>query len=301
MYEKCGFRLTAIVSGVVLTGAYFSPLVIDDPYLFAAVFSLGIGYGSGGCLYLCFLESWKHFPTTWRGKVMGLIAAVYGFAPIVWNSLFTFLCNPENRPADIQLHVGETEYNLFGAKVADRVDWVSAVLGLSMLGCYIVAIVGFPKKDAVSAVSPESPESGEKQPLEGFCPDLKTALKSWAFWSMSINMFCGITYGLFIVNAYKNYGLTKYSNDQLMSSIGSIAAVFGGLSRVLFSSAMDHFPFRLVFGLNVSLQLVAAAGISYALETSIALYCLCVSIGFSTLAGVFPAFIMESNRIFGRK
>jgi hypothetical protein len=114
-------------------------------------------------------------------------------------------------------------------------------------------------------------------------------------------MFCGITYGLFIVNAYKNYGLTKYSDDLLMSSIGSIAAVFGGLSRVLFSSAMDHFSFRVVFGLNVVLQLGAAAGITYALDTSIALYCICVAVGFSTLAGVFPAFIMESNRIFGQK
>ena len=301
MYEKCGFRLTAVVSGVMLTGAYFSPLVIGDPYVFAAACSLGIGYGSGGCFYMCFLESWKHFPTTWRGKLMGLIAAVYGFAPIIWNSLFTFLCNPENRPANIQLHVGETEYNLFGAEVADRVNWVSAVLGLSMLGCYVVAIAGFPMNDAVPAVSSEDLISAENKPPEGLCPDLNTAVKTWAFWSMLINMFCGITYGLFIVNAYKNYGLTKYSNDQLMSSIGSIAAVFGGISRVLFSSAMDHFSFRLVFGLNVSLQLAATAGITYALETSLALYCICVSIGFSTLAGVFPAFIMESSRLFGHK
>ena len=297
IYEKFGFRLAVVVSGMMLSGAYLSPLVIDNPYLFAGVVSLGIGYGSGGCFYLSFLESWKHFPATWRGKVMGLIAAVYGFGPIVWNSLFAFLCNPDNHPADIRVYVGETEYNLFGKDVAHRVDWVSAVLGFAMVCCYVVAIVGFPRRD----VEPQEDQIAGNKALEGPCPDLKAALKSWVFWSMLINMFCGITYGLFIVNAYKNYGLTKYSDDLLMSSIGSIAAVFGGLSRVLFSSAMDHFSFRAVFGLNVALQLGATAGITYALDTSVMLYCVCVAVGFSTLAGVFPAFIMESNRIFGKK
>ena len=297
VYQKFGFRVTAVISGIALCIAYLCPLFISNPYLFAVVVSLGIGYGSGGSYYMCFLEAWNHFPSTWKGKIMGVIAVIYGLAPILWNSLFTFLCNRHNAPPTIELHVGETEYDLFPEKVADNVPWVSAVVGWTMAACYAVAILVLPSKEERSEAAPVADEN---QPVDP-CPNLKAALHSRVFWILSINNFCGNIYGLFIVNAYKAYGLTQYTNDHFLSTIGSFAALVGAFSRVLFSSATDHFSFRVVYGVNILTQLVAAVCIPYALETNIMLYGLCVAAGFSALAGGFPAFIMEFNRVFGPK
>jgi hypothetical protein len=73
------------------------------------------------------------------------------------------------------------------------------------------------------------------------------------------------------------------------------------VGRVLFSVAMDHFSFRVLFGVSMLAQLIAAATISYALEVSVYLYGVCVAVGFCTFSGVFPVFILESNNIFGNK
>jgi uncharacterized membrane protein YgdD (TMEM256/DUF423 family) len=114
-------------------------------------------------------------------------------------------------------------------------------------------------------------------------------------------MFCSISFGIFIINAYKNYGLTHYPNDRLMSTLGSAAAGLGVVGRVLFSAEMDHFSFKVLFGASMLAQLIAAATISYALEVNVYLYGVCVAVGFCTFSGVFPMFMLQSNRIFGNK
>jgi hypothetical protein len=152
---------------------------------------------------------------------MSVGAATYGFSPMMWSFAFSFLCNPTNNEPHIEIHVGETEYNLFGEEnVLNRVPWVSVSMGLFFAGVIIFILLVFPPSPAVSTPASlmESivSHSSDIHHAESTCPDLKTALRSWVFWSLSLNMFSSITFGVFIVNAYKNYGLTKYPNDQLM-------------------------------------------------------------------------------------
>ena len=298
VYQRFGFKLSIFVSGVFFCFAYFAVCVISNPYIFAAVFSLGVGYGSGGCLYLCFLESWKHFSPQTKGRVMGTISACYAFGPALWSLLFSFLCNPHNDSPSITVHVGETEYALFTDAVASRVPWVSAGFGLLFAVVFALAVLLFPRDPSTQTVTSQQ-EDTEPIPVPGECPNLKAAVRSWAFTSLTLNMFCGIIFGVFVINSYKNYGLTKYHNDHLVSSIGGFAAALAAVGRASFSSAMDKFTFRAVFGVNIVMQVAAAASITYALDTSVYLYGLCVSVGFSTFTGVFAVFIMESSRIFG--
>jgi hypothetical protein len=236
---------------------------------------------------------------------MSVISAAYGFSPVIWSFAFSFLCNPANQEPDIEIHERETEYKLFSGEVLHRVPWVSASMGLLFAGLYILVLLLFPSTpiEHAPATLMESivSHSSDIHHAESTCPDLKTALRSWVFWSLTLNMFCSVAFGVFIINAYKNYGLTKYPNDHLMSTLGSAAAGLGVVGRVLFSAAMDHFSFRVLFGASMLAQLIAAATISYALEASVFLYGVCVAVGFCTFSGVFPVFILESNIIFGNK
>ena len=305
LYTRFSFKLALAISGCMLALCYMAIVITSDPYIFTILVALGMGYGSGGCGFLSVMETWKHFSPHWKGRIMSVASAAYGFSPMIWSFVFSLLCNPRNTAPDIKIHEGETEYNLFSGEVVHRVPWVSVSMGLLFAGVYSLLLIIFPASPAVSkkASLMESivSHSSDIRHAESTCPDLKTALRSWVFWSLTLNMFCSITFGVFIINAYKNYGLTKYQDDQLMSSLGSVAAGLGALGRVFFSAAMDHMSFKMLFGVNMLAQLVAVATISYALETSVYLYGLCVAVGFSTFSGVFPVFILESNHIFGNK
>ena len=303
IYQRIGFKPALLSSGCCLSFAYVSIFIIPNPYLFALVYSFCMGYGSGGCWYLCILECWKHFSPRRKGRVMGTASACYGFGPTIWTLLFAFCSNPDNKPATIQVHEGAIEYNLFAEDVASRVPWVSAAFGLTCAAIFVCSIAVFPTDSEKRGSVVESVASHLSDIRSNYstCPDLKAAIRSWPFWSLTINLFCGIFFGLFIVNAYKDYGLTRYSNDQQMSSIGGFAAALGACGRVLFSVAMDHFSFRAVFGVNTVLQLVACASITHAIEASVYLYGACVAIGFCMFSGVFAVFIMESSRVFGNR
>ena len=295
---------TLAISGVLFCGAFISVYFITDPIVFVIVYGIGVGFGAGGSGYICTLECWRHFARG-KGMVMGIMAACYGLSPTIFGILFAFLCNPDNLEPTIQTQSGETKYLLFDEKVASRVPWVSLIIGLVFVTCYTVVIIGFPriKDEAPMSLSESiaSFTSAMKKPILVDCPNMSTALRTWAFWSLTINMFCGITYGVFIINAYKNYGMNYYQDDQLLSTIGSSAALISAFGRVLFSGAMDVLSFKVVYGLNIVIQLAISASITYIVSVSVYLYWVWVALSFFVFAGVFPAFIMESTSVFGTK
>jgi hypothetical protein len=114
-------------------------------------------------------------------------------------------------------------------------------------------------------------------------------------------MFCGITYGVFLVNVYKNYGMTYYKDDQLLSTIGSSSAFLSAIGKVVSSGAMDVLSFKQVYGCNVVIQLLISATITLIIPVSVYLYWVWVAVSFFVFAGVFPAFILESAEVFGTK
>ena len=302
--QRFGFRVPLLLSGVMTAGSYMLVAVVASPDVFAGLCALGMG-GSGGCYIVCSLEVWKHFKSHYKGRVMSVLSAAYGFGTMLWSFLFSFLCNPSNLPPTIHITQGAAHYNLFTDSVAHRVPYVSCSVGCLFLAVFLLVVLIYPSAphtdSHVSLLESIAAYSADVQVSNSTCPNLRSAIRSWPFWSLSLNMFCSLLFGVFIVNVYKNYGLTKYDNDHLMSTIGSIAASLGGISRVFFSAAMDHFSFRVLYGVNITLQVVTAATITYALNTDVYLYGVCVSIGFSMFCGVFASFILEVNRLFGNK
>ena len=62
-----------------------------------------------------------------------------------------------------------------------------------------------------------------------------------------------IATGLFIVNNYKAYGIKNgLDNENYLAILGSIAAIFNSI-RFVWSLSTDHFSFKLVYGILVTM------------------------------------------------
>jgi hypothetical protein len=54
----------------------------------------------------------------------------------------------------------------------------------------------------------------------------KDAFKSFRLYKLLFMSLCSIVWGMFIANNYKNYGILYISDDNLMTQIGSIGALY---------------------------------------------------------------------------
>lgn len=76
-------------------------------------------------------------------------------------------------------------------------------------------------------------------------------------------LFLSIFYGLFIVNAYKNFGRKTISNDFFLTIIGGIAAAFNGFSHPFWSSLLDCYSFKRIYGVLMVIQTLLSATIYF--------------------------------------
>ena len=83
--------------------------------------------------------------------------------------------------------------------------------------------------------------------------------------------------GFFTVANYKTYGQANGLNDDnYLAFLGSFAAVCNTI-RFLWSSALDSFPYKLVYGLLVAIQMLLAFTIAFVSESR-GLYAIWVSL-----------------------
>lgn len=72
----------------------------------------------------------------------------------------------------------------------------------------------------------------QKKMIEN-CPTLLTALKSRVGITYMILQTVLISFGLYMVNSYKNFGQEYISDDKLLTLCGSIGAIFNALGRII--------------------------------------------------------------------
>jgi hypothetical protein len=134
------------------------------------------------------------------------------------------------------------------------------------------------------------------------CPSIRAMLTSCAFWELTLCFTTGTAYGIYIMNTYKTFGLKHYSDDRMLSVIGSIGALLNGLGRLVFPALLDYVSFKWLYGVTCCVQTVLAASIYYVAEhCSLPVYGLWVSLSFFLFAGNSPVFAIECARIFGNK
>ena len=104
---------------------------------------------------------------------------------------------------------------------------------------------------------------------------------SQPFIVLYIMNFLSIISGFFAVNNFKKYGqLNGLTNEDYLAWLGSIAAICNA-SRFIWSFMTDYFPYKLIYGILVSMQIalnftimqVAESELFYAIWISLLLLC----------------------------
>ena len=75
------------------------------------------------------------------------------------------------------------------------------------------------------------------------------------FWHLYFLGITYITFGFYIMGAFKQYGQTKIANDELLTYMGSVGSFMNGIARVVYGSLLDNYSFKTVFGFLTILQL----------------------------------------------
>jgi len=66
--------------------------------------------------------------------------------------------------------------------------------------------------------------------------------------------FCSLFYGYFLINAYKVYGETKRIDDNFLTLVGSLGAIFNSLFRLVWAWLIDLYQFKYVYAALLLLQ-----------------------------------------------
>ena len=67
-------------------------------------------------------------------------------------------------------------------------------------------------------------------------------------------LYGSMFYGLFLVNAFKNFGSENIHDDNFLTLVGGIGGAMNGLSRLAWASLMDIFGFKRIYGSLLLLQ-----------------------------------------------
>ncbi len=113
---------------------------------------------------------------------------------------------------------------------------------------------------------------------------------------------CVLFHGMFVVNQYKNYGLSIESldNDKFLTIVGAVGSVANGSMRSVWAFSMEVFGFKTIFYIIVTIQLIIAATIPL-ITFSQPLYGLYIALTLACMGGYFSCFPAYVTRIFGNK
>ena len=62
-----------------------------------------------------------------------------------------------------------------------------------------------------------------------------------------------ISFGFYVMGSFKSYGQTYIADDEFLTYIGSVGSLLNGFSRIFYSTLLDYYSFKKVFGFLVIL------------------------------------------------
>jgi hypothetical protein len=107
----------------------------------------------------------------------------------------------------------------------------------------------------------EQPDPNEqpvpnKQPNEILDVPYSEAIRDIRTYLVGAVVGMSVIQGSYISLIFKNYGLENISSDQFITIVGTIGSVSNGLSRSFWGNLIDVFPYKIVFGTLLAIQVV---------------------------------------------
>lgn len=103
--------------------------------------------------------------------------------------------------------------------------------------------------------------------------------------------------GSFNVSNYKSYGSFNGFNENFLTYLGSAGSIFNGL-RFLWSTALDHVRFKIVYGTLICLNILFGIGI-IVFRKSAPMYAICYCMLIFCEGGHFTIMPNQLKTLFG--
>ncbi|KAL4456963.1 hypothetical protein ABPG74_014601 [Tetrahymena malaccensis] len=131
-------------------------------------------------------------------------------------------------------------------------------------------------------------------------PSIKEALKTKEFYisQFIILLACGL--GLLISGNYKKYGQQNFTNDKVLTIIGSVASAANGCSRFLWASLLDKISFRKVISVILVAQIILSVTLQFSVQNEY-FYLVWVFFVSCCLGGLFGIYPVYSTLLFGSR
>ena len=243
LQQKYGPRNIAILGGILMgSGVILSAFMTNFIGLlitYGIIFGAGIGFG-----YVCPIASAsKWFPDK-KGFINGIAVAGFGAGSFVFNYLIKALANPTNL---------ETDHPNFVSTVTQNIPLMFIVLGI----IYLVLIIGgaFTLSNPPEGWKPEGwipPAPSEKSGISGLEFERGQTIKLPQFWMLWATFILSAISGLMVIGSYTAFAKTVDVGDNFIYNIGtadfvligSLAALFNGLGRIVWGKMADIITYK---------------------------------------------------------
>jgi len=230
LQQKYGPRNIAILGGLLMGGGVilssFMTTFIGLLITYGIIFGMGIGFG-----YVCPIASAsKWFPDK-KGFINGIAVAGFGAGSFVFNYVIKALTLSFNIPI------------------------MFIVLGIIYLGLIIGGAMTLSNPpEGWKPEGWEPPAPSEKSGISGLEFERKQTLKLPQFWMLWVTFILSAISGLMVIGSYSRFIESYLIVDFVL--IGSLAALFNGLGRIVWGKLADLISYKKAMYLMFSIQAI---------------------------------------------
>jgi len=230
LQQKYGPRNIAILGGILMGGGVivsaFMTTFIGLLITYGIIFGMGIGFG-----YVCPIASAsKWFPDK-KGFINGIAVAGFGAGSFVFNYVIQALAITFNIPI------------MF---IVIGIIYLALIIGGAM-------ILSNPPEDW-KPDGWEPPAFSEKSGISGLEFERKNTIKLPQFWMLWATFILSAISGLMVIGSYSRFIESFLIVDFVL--IGSLAALFNGLGRIIWGKLADSISYKKAMLLMFSTQAI---------------------------------------------
>jgi MFS family permease len=276
LVDRIGPKLTNLIGTLTTCYGFWIAAFVTEAWLFMPVFGVLNGLGAGISFMTGTNVVMMHF-TKNRGKALGFCACGYGLSTLVFGLLFTFIVNPDDLRADIEVLEGTQKVYFFSSDVSSRTPYALVAAGV------VVLFLGATGSLLMCVKEEKLLQCTENQQRIGTVGE---ALKQALFWKMFGILYCGMSFSMWVFCSFKSFGSLYIKDDHLLSYIGAAGSIMNTMSRVLFPVLLDYFSFIAVNKWSLAIEAVLAFTIFYSVQSKLA-YTVVLSLIFIIQASQF--------------
>lgn len=278
--KKLGPRNVGMIGGFLMGfGVFISSYCTTlAPFMFCYAFIYGCGVGTGYQMPL--LTGTRWFPSK-RGLIVGCVVGSFGSAAFFFNLIDSNIVNPEELNAVAGAYPPEI-YERWPSLLR-KLGVVYAILGMG--GSFLF----------------NNPPSFEYPVATAASKSVKDDVLSKRFLMMWLMIITSATSGMFLVGAYKAYGVQQpaLNNDEFLTLVGSVSSLMGNAGgRLFWGSLSDVYGFKRPFialtvaqgFFMITFKFFAMSKFTFSLATTVILFC---------MGGNYAMFPAQTLRKFG--